>query len=196
MKKILFILIIMKGILMANYLNIEFKVYTPKNTPENAEVFIVGNTEELGNWQHKVRLNKESDNIYSQNFKLLPDTELEYKFSLGDWQRVEKDINNFEITNRKLTITEDTVIYNTVENWSGFSELESTLTGNIKIIDDFYSPQLETSRRIMIYLPPDYNTEQRYPVLYMHDGNNIFDAKTSFTQVEWQVDENAEELIK
>ncbi|MBE7174224.1 MAG: alpha/beta hydrolase [Williamsia sp.] len=50
-------------------------------------------------------------------------------------------------------------------------------------------PQLERTRRIWIYLPADYAaTRQRYPVLYMHDGQNLFDEQTSFSG-EWGVDE-------
>lgn len=49
-----------------------------------------------------------------------------------------------------------------------------------------------------MYLPPDYNSaaERRYPVLYLHDGQNLFDAATAFAGNEWGVDELAEELIQ
>jgi predicted alpha/beta superfamily hydrolase len=50
-----------------------------------------------------------------------------------------------------------------------------------------------------VYLPPGYDASaaagKRYPVLYMHDGQNVFDATTSFTRVEWAADEAAERLI-
>uniref|UniRef100_UPI002F90A63E alpha/beta hydrolase-fold protein n=1 Tax=Kitasatospora indigofera TaxID=67307 RepID=UPI002F90A63E len=65
-----------------------------------------------------------------------------------------------------------------------------TLTG-------FYSPQLNNRRDITLYLPPSYgeNPAKRYPVLYMHDGQNLFDARTAFGGVEWQVDETLDRLI-
>ncbi len=73
----------------------------------------------------------------------------------------------------------------------------NTYTGNIKLIRDFYSPQLKNCRDVIIYFPPDYEkTDERYPVLYMHDGQNIFDVATSFSGVEWQADETAEKLIQ
>jgi len=50
---------------------------------------------------------------------------------------------------------------------------------------------------VIVYLPPGYNAdlEQRYPVLYLHDGQNLFDSATAFAGNEWGLDELAEELI-
>ncbi|HEX2573136.1 MAG TPA: alpha/beta hydrolase-fold protein [Polyangia bacterium] len=69
--------------------------------------------------------------------------------------------------------------------------------GTLRTVTGFYSPQLGNSRTLILYLPPSYseNPLKRYPVLYMHDGQNLFDAATSFGGVEWQVDENANGLI-
>ena len=55
-------------------------------------------------------------------------------------------------------------------------------------------PQLKTSRKIWLYLPKDYETStKKYPVIYMHDAQNLFDAKTSFAG-EWNVDEKLDSL--
>lgn len=56
------------------------------------------------------------------------------------------------------------------------------------------APQLGGTRKIWIYLPPDYQkSEKKYPVLYMHDGQNLFDQSTSFAG-EWNVDETLDSL--
>src|ERR1700704_2229754 len=73
-----------------------------------------------------------------------------------------------------------------------------TLTGNIRLHKNFHSRFLSRDRDIIVYLPPGYEKEQtrRYPVLYMQDGQNIFDAATSFfIGMERHMDEKAEELI-
>lgn len=73
-----------------------------------------------------------------------------------------------------------------------------TLTGNIKLHEGFESRFLPAHRSLIVYLPPDYerNRNQRYPVLYVQDGQNMFDAATSFLPgVEWHMDEEAEALI-
>lgn len=70
-----------------------------------------------------------------------------------------------------------------------------TLRGTIKIIDGFEMPQLHRTRRIWVYLPPDYEkSNRRYPVIYLQDGQNSFDKKTSFLG-EWNVDETMETLF-
>ena len=73
-----------------------------------------------------------------------------------------------------------------------------TLTGNIKRHREFPSKVLGNRRDVLVYLPPDYSrfSRQRYPVLYLHDGQNVFDAATSFAGVEWGVDETAQRLIR
>ncbi len=70
-------------------------------------------------------------------------------------------------------------------------------TGTVTVGAEIASPQLKNSRKLRIYLPPSYNenTAKRYPVLYMHDGQNLFDAKTAAYGVEWGIDETADRLI-
>jgi predicted alpha/beta superfamily hydrolase len=56
------------------------------------------------------------------------------------------------------------------------------------------SPQLKTTKKIWLYLPLDYeNSNQNYPVIYMFDGQNLFDEKTSFVG-EWNIDEKMDSL--
>jgi predicted alpha/beta superfamily hydrolase len=73
-----------------------------------------------------------------------------------------------------------------------------TLTGNIKRHRAFPSKILGNRRDVLVYLPPGYSrfSRERYPVLYLHDGQNVFDAATSFGGVEWGVDETAQRLIQ
>jgi predicted alpha/beta superfamily hydrolase len=67
-----------------------------------------------------------------------------------------------------------------------------TVVGTVKVLHDFHSPQLDNRRDILVYLPPSYRTsERRYPVVYMHDGQNLFDEATSFG-AEWGVDQTLE----
>src|SRR3982751_3393491 len=75
---------------------------------------------------------------------------------------------------------------------------DHTLTGNIHRHSHFESRILRSRRDILVYLPRGYRRQRktRYPVLYMHDGQNVFDAATSFAGVEWGVDETAQRLIR
>jgi predicted alpha/beta superfamily hydrolase len=69
-----------------------------------------------------------------------------------------------------------------------------TITGDVRVIEAFPIPQLQTERRVWIYLPRSYNEgTRRYPVLYMHDGQNVFNQATSWGS-EWGVDETLEQM--
>ena len=68
-----------------------------------------------------------------------------------------------------------------------------TVVGTVKVLEKLHSPQLDNEREILVYLPPSYaRNERRYPVLYMHDGQNLFDKATSFGE-EWEVDQTLEQ---
>jgi predicted alpha/beta superfamily hydrolase len=69
--------------------------------------------------------------------------------------------------------------------------------GTLVKVHNFSSPQLGNTRTLRIYLPPSYsqNPLKRYPVLYMHDGQNLFEASTAYGGVEWRVDETANDLM-
>lgn len=72
---------------------------------------------------------------------------------------------------------------------------DHTVVGDVRVWPDFYSPQLDNVRRLLVYLPPDYwRTDRRYPVLYFQDGQNLFDRATGFGGQEWQADETLEAL--
>ena len=69
---------------------------------------------------------------------------------------------------------------------------EHTVVGTVKALPQLESPQLGNRRDILVYLPPSYGTSQRrYPVIYMHDGQNLFDRAISFGE-EWEVDQTLE----
>lgn len=74
-----------------------------------------------------------------------------------------------------------------------------TITGDVRLHSRFHSSILSNDRDVVVFLPPGYEKEprRRYPVLYLHDGQNLFDLETSFLpDQEWRVDETATSLIE
>jgi predicted alpha/beta superfamily hydrolase len=75
----------------------------------------------------------------------------------------------------------------------------STITGDVRRHAKFRSEFLTRARDVLVYLPPGYERDRRrrHPVLYLQDGQNLFDGATSFVPgTEWRVDESAEALIR
>ena len=71
-------------------------------------------------------------------------------------------------------------------------------SSKLEIHHDFHSQYLPDDRNVIVYLPPDYERgDSRYPVMYMHDGQNLFDPETSFVHGRtWQFGEHADQLIR
>lgn len=134
----------------------------------------------------------------------LPPGNYEYKFTRGSWEKVETDSVGKGIANRTFHLNSDTAIRIKILGWNDdfktnyiSQERKHTASVNVKIMDTaYYIPQLKRKRRIWIYLPPDYaKSKKNYPVLYMHDGQNLFDNATSYAG-EWGVDEYLDSIFK
>jgi predicted alpha/beta superfamily hydrolase len=85
-----------------------------------------------------------------------------------------------------------------IDNWRDYIDGRSdhTVAGVLKTLERVYSPQLGNHRTLYVHLPQSYDTtERRYPVLYMHDGQNLFDEPLSYAG-EWRADETMEALSR
>ena len=75
--------------------------------------------------------------------------------------------------------------------WNTTAQSTASKQVSTFIID---APQLKTSKKIWVYLPKNYTTStKKYPVIYMHDAQNLFDARTSYVG-EWNVDETLDSI--
>ena len=74
------------------------------------------------------------------------------------------------------------------------------IVGTARLHKNMHSHHLDDKRSVIVWLPPGYkrlrNAHKTYPVLYMHDGQNIIDPKTSFAGKDWRVDETVSKLVK
>lgn len=121
-----------------------------------------------------------------------------FKATKGSWQTVECSPNGGDMANRDISIVHDTAIMITIAGWKDDfppQPKKHTASANVHIIsENFDMPQLGRQRRVWIYLPPDYGkSSKKYPVIYMHDGQNLFDEYTS-GYGEWGIDEIMDKL--
>lgn len=168
----------------------------PENTPADADIYFAGSINSWNPADEAFKLSKLGESSWEIVLPAMDEgAQIEFKFTQGSWETVEKGANGEEIDNRTFTFGNGETINPIILNWANGSGGGSTASENVSIMsEDFYMPQLDRNRRIWIYLPPDYSvTGKSYPVLYMHDGQNIFDAETSFAG-EWEVDETLDEL--
>lgn len=71
---------------------------------------------------------------------------------------------------------------------------DPSVSANVRILDEVFTFPKDMPRRVWVYLPPGYsNEDSHYPVVYMHDGQNVFSRKTSYAG-EWGVDETLDAL--
>jgi predicted alpha/beta superfamily hydrolase len=154
-------------------------------------IFIAGN---FNNWKTNdpaFQLQKTGSYTYRYHFPdkaNLPDT-LEYKYSLGSWDYVELNKYGEAVDNRVLKVAEREDIQDHVPLWllNGKNYDDALRPIPHIISQEFEIPQLIKTRRISALIPHDYyKTDKRYPVLYLQDGQNLFDDYAPYGN--WAVD--------
>jgi len=131
-------------------------------------------------------------------------TSFEYKFTLGSWDREALGSAGVVPPNHRLALNADTVVAHEVTgfkkdvqeyiaDWQGSGAL-----GRLVYWTDVASAHLGPTRHVEVWLPPGYDADssRRYPVLYMHDGQNLFDPRIANTGVDWGVDEAVARLFR
>jgi len=172
--------------------DITFLVTVPVATPPQDSVYIAGDFQGWNPGDPSFGLAKMGGLLHEITLTFEMGTPLQFKFTRGDWAKVEKGPNGEEIPNRTHTVTATDTLDLTVASWADIPP-GSTITGDVTLIT---VPGFLNGRRVWVYLPPEYHNEPEctYPVLYMFDGQNVFDEATSFAG-EWGVDETCEALI-
>ncbi|GAB4314641.1 MAG: hypothetical protein Kow00127_05870 [Bacteroidales bacterium] len=169
----------------------------PAYTPVNDDIYIAGNFNGWNPGDPNYLLEKDSLQKWHILLGTQPEgTVIEYKFTRGSWGTVEKGINGEEIPNRTFTFGNGDTLNLVVWNWADAGGGNSTAQPNVVVLEEeFFMPQLNRNRTIRAYLPPDYESSgKNYPVIYMHDGQNLFDDYTAFAG-EWHVDETLNDLF-
>ncbi|MGY6562449.1 MAG: alpha/beta hydrolase-fold protein [Luteibaculaceae bacterium] len=167
-----------------------FKITSlPSNTPLQDSIFMVGTFNNWNPQQAEFGLPASSNSLL---FTLTGTGTINYKFTRGGWNRVEGNAQGQFLPNRNFTFGSADTVFISIASWEDLgATVGSTANENVSILSaSFFMPQLNRNRRIWIYKPSDYNSnpEKYYPVIYMHDAQNLFDALTSFAG-EWEVDE-------
>ncbi|MEM7625728.1 MAG: alpha/beta hydrolase-fold protein [Planctomycetota bacterium] len=182
---------------------VSFVVEVPESTPADQTVFISGSHPELGAWQAAgMPLRRGEDGMYHGKAELLTGIEHEFKITRGTWSTVELDAEDQPLDNRPLVVEGEMTVEAKVASWVDKGQSvpsRITLSGDLRMHPKVASELLELPRDLVVYLPPGYddaaNAQTRYPVLYLNDGQNLFNESTSYAGIEWGVDEALQEMI-
>lgn len=201
MRKIIFTLLVSTLLQGISFTQIKVKIDVKSNSVKETEsIFIAGNLLQLGEWSpNKISLTKVDTFLWSRTFELNKGDFIEFKFTKGDWNSEALTDDKSVPSNHKLTVTNDTSLFFKVNYWKDDYKINipDTITGKFVHIKNFDANDIQ-DRDIIVWLPPDYDSTdtKKYPVLYMHDGQNIFNPATSSLGFDWRIDEIADSLIR
>lgn len=140
-----------------------------------------------------------NSNAYMLSISDVRPGQYSFKFTRGNWKAVETTADGSDVSDRVVTIQSDTTIYCSIAGWK--NDFQSTLkvstsSAQVHVLpDSFFMPGLNRYRKIRVYIPKDYKKNtKRYPVMYMHDGQNLFDDADA-PYGEWRIDETLDSLI-
>jgi predicted alpha/beta superfamily hydrolase len=178
----------------------------PANTPQGATLYASGNFNSWNPADASRQFTNHGNGKYSITLYPSPGV-VEFKVTRGSWATSEANTlgmfqPNHQVTYNGQPKTIEVVVLSWADlfgNTGGGNTGITGPSGGLHVLDDnFFIPELSRSRRIWIYLPPDYGNQpsKRYPVMYMQDGQNLFDAITSDDGSEWQVDEKMDQLFQ
>jgi enterochelin esterase-like enzyme len=173
--------------------------------PEGTDtVYLAGSLPELGPWRPDGRAMTGEGRERTVQLTAPPGTAFEYKFTLGTWDREALGPAGTVSANHRLMVDgqveaaheipdfkKDPKAY--IADWEG-----SGVLGRLVYWTDVASKYLGPARHVEIWLPPGYDDAPtaRYPVLYMHDGQNLFDPRIANTGIDWGVDEAIVRLVQ
>jgi pimeloyl-ACP methyl ester carboxylesterase len=166
-------------------------------------VYLAGSLPRLGPWRPDGLALTGEGPERSVTVTVPSGTTFEYKFTLGSWDREAVAADGTAPPNYRLLLDRDTTV---VHRLPGFKREPKDyladwrgggILGRLVVWTDVGSAFLGPTRHVEIWLPPGYDsaTSTRYPVLYMHDGQNLFDPRLAYGGVDWGVDEAVVRLV-
>ncbi len=181
-------------------MNVSVTVVAPSSTPAADQLYIAGNLPELGNWQPgSVKLVRTNDSLWTYQFHVPRNTVVELKITRGTWNKQAIYRKGEVPDNVRWIASADTSIVIRPFSWQDSEQpAGGGIVGSVRYHRDLAGEGLNYKRDLIVWLPPSYEKEpeRRYPVLYMHDGQNIIDPSTSFIGYDWHMDEVSDSLIR
>lgn len=171
-------------------------------------VFVTGNHPNLGDWDPAgVPMNAAESGRWHATVLLPSGRTVDVKFTRGDWESEAVDSTGRPLDNTSVAVRANRVVRLDVPGWRDLARPDANpgedpvdvpvpMPGELRFHRGLAAPGLR-ARDVVVWLPPGYDLDGavRYPVLYMQDGQNLFDPATAYTGVDWRVHETIVNLI-
>ena len=173
-----------------------FLMQTP--IEDERPIYLGGNFNNWSEQDEAYKMTPINATHYIFEMKITPEIKfpIQYKYNKGGWSNIELDEAG-ELTKNRITSRHHGNKKDYVPHWArdGKSYNEDLLP-SINLVDKaFFMPQLNKHRKVFALLPKGYWTStKRYPVLYLQDGQNLFDESAPFGT--WGVDKHMARMME
>jgi predicted alpha/beta superfamily hydrolase len=194
-----FVFLIMFNMGVSQDMRASFVLNAP-GLPDSSTIFITGSAPQLGNWNpSRIKMEYVGNQVWKKEIVFLQPISVQYKYTLGSWDREGANAKGLPLVNFSATLFDGVSVIDTVRYWmsNGPKKYSGQITGTVRYHKALKGEGIR-ERDIIVWLPPGYDSlsKRRYPVIYLQDGQNIFDPSTSAFGTDWQVDETADSMIR
>jgi len=179
--------------------SVEFSLHAP-DLPRGSKVYLSGGVPALGNWAPDGVAMDYQGNSFWRAVVIFPRAmSVEYHYTLGSDQRLAADDRGQPLRRLRIQTARNLVVSDSVTRWTDANtvvESRGQLSGDVRFHRHVRDESLR-SRDLVVWLPRFYELKEKldYPVLYLNDGQDLFDPATAEGGRDWQVDETVERLI-
>ena len=184
----------------SKYKTVEFVFNVPINTPPGSSIYLTGDMPGYCYWRTDcIKLNYLGDRSYGVTLQLPAILKfVEFKVTRGEFANEASNIQGAPLPNFYLPLGEGRTFFRyNVINW--VDQYPLGIEGHLRYHANFPSPELGNGRTVAVWVPESYfykrQADKRYPVIYAHDGQNMFDPARSYLGIDWGMDETMTKLI-
>lgn len=181
--------------------SVRLNISLAKPMPKNGKLFITGNMPVLGNWSPTGKqLMADSSGVYGIDLNSEIGNIIECKITRGSWKT--QGISNPDEAppeNMVIKVMDDMSVNVNIVDWLDLRSIKSDpVVGKLLTSPKFPCKDLNYKRSVSVWLPDTYSKDRDKPsaVIYMHDGQNLFEPRRAFAGVDWKVDETISRLLK
>jgi enterochelin esterase-like enzyme len=179
--------------------SVEFTLHAP-DLPQGAKVYLTGGTPSLGNWApDAVPMTYQGRDSWRVVVLFNQPMTVEYQYTLGSEERRGADYRGQPLQNFTVATRRNLEVQDEVTRWT---DADTVVEGRGKVTGELrYHRHVRdgtvASRDLVVWLPRFYELRDRmtYPVLYLNDGQDLFDPLTARDGRDWGVDEAMTRLI-